>query len=59
MTHADGSAIADIVNGAYPGHADIVEIDGGNHFLASHNKLIDSVVPKMLDWMRSQLTQSN
>lgn len=55
MSRADSIAIADTVNRAHPGHAEFIEVEGGDHLLASHNKLIDSVVPKMLDWMRKQL----
>ena len=58
MSRADSLAIADTVNRAHPGHAEFLEIERADHLLASHNKLIDSVVPKMLDWMRKQL-QSN
>jgi len=56
MSYADSIAIADIVNRAHPGHAEFVEVQDGDHLFASHNKLIDSVVPKMLDWMRKQLS---
>jgi len=56
MSHADSIAIVDIVNRAHPGHAEFLEINGGDHLLASHNKLIDSVVPKMLDWIRKQMS---
>jgi len=59
MSRADSIAIADIVNRARPGHAEFVEIEGGDHLLASHNKLIDSIVPKMLDWMCRQLAATN
>lgn len=55
MSRADSIAIANSVNRAHPSHAEFVEIEGADHLLASHNKLIDSVVPKMLDWMRKQL----
>jgi len=55
MSHADSIAIADTVNRAHPGHAEFIEMDGGDHLLASHNKLLDSVVPKILDWMHKQL----
>ena len=55
MSRADSLAIADTVNRAHPGHAEFLEIEGGDHLLASHNKLIDSVVPKILSWMRKQL----
>ncbi len=55
MSRADSIAIADSVNRAHPGHAEFVEIEGADHLLASHNKLLDSVVPKMLDWMHKQL----
>jgi pimeloyl-ACP methyl ester carboxylesterase len=54
MSRADSIAIADTVNRSHPGHAEFVEIPGGDHLLASHNKLIESVVPKMLDWIRTQ-----
>jgi len=55
MSHADSLAIADSVNRAHPGKAEFVEIEGGDHLLASHKRLIDSVVPKMLNWMQKQL----
>jgi len=55
MSRADSLAIADTVNRTHPGHAEFLEIEGGDHLLASHNKLIDSVVPKILSWMRKQL----
>jgi len=54
MSRADSLAIADTVNRARPGHAEFVEIQGGDHLLASHNKLLDSAVPKMLEWMKKQ-----
>lgn len=55
MSRADSIAIADTVNRTHPGHAEFLEIEGGDHLLASHNKLLDSVIPKMLDWMNKQL----
>jgi alpha-beta hydrolase superfamily lysophospholipase len=55
MSRADSIAIPDIVNRAHPGHAEFLEIEGADHLLASHNKLLDSAVPKMLDWIRKQL----
>jgi alpha-beta hydrolase superfamily lysophospholipase len=54
MSRADSIAIADTVNRAHPGRAEFLEIDGADHLLASHNKLVNSVVPKMLAWMRKQ-----
>jgi pimeloyl-ACP methyl ester carboxylesterase len=59
MSRADSIAIADSVNRAHPGHAEFVEIEGGDHLLASHNKLIESVALKMMDWMRKQLISTN
>ncbi len=59
MSSADSLAIADSVNRTHPGHAEFVEIEGADHLLASHNKLLDSVVPKMLDWMKKQLAATN
>jgi len=58
MSRADSTAIAETVNRAHPGHAEFLEIDGGDHLLASHNKLIDSVAPKILAWMRKQLASN-
>ena len=55
MSRADSVAIADTVNRAHSGHAEFLEIEGGDHLLASHNKLLDSVVPKMIRWMGKQL----
>jgi pimeloyl-ACP methyl ester carboxylesterase len=55
MSRADSIAIADTVNRAHPGHAEFAEIEGGDHLLASHDKLIDSVIPKILNWMQKQL----
>lgn len=52
MSRADSSTIAETVNRAHPSHAEFTEIEGGDHLLASHNKLIDSVVPKILNWMQ-------
>ena len=59
MSRADSLTIADTVNRAHPGHAEFLEIDGGDHLLASHNKLIDSVIPQILDWMRKRLASAN
>ena len=55
MSRADSLAIVDTVNHAHPGHAQFVEIEGADHLLASHNKLLDSVIPKILDWFRKQV----
>ena len=52
MSRADSIAIADTVNRSHPGHAEFVEIEGGDHLLASHNKILDSVAPKILNWMQ-------
>lgn len=59
MSRADSIAIADTVNRTHPGHAGFVEIEDGDHLLASHNKLLDSVVPKIVDWLKVQLPRSN
>ena len=58
MSRADSIAIADTVNRTHPGHAEFLEIEGADHLLASHNKLIDSVIPKILAWMRTRLDPS-
>jgi len=55
MSRADSIAIANTVNRTHPGRAEFAEIEGGDHLLASHDKLIDSVIPKMLNWLRKQL----
>lgn len=55
MSRADSVAIADTVNRAHPGHAEFVEVEGADHLLASHNKLIETVVPKMLAWIRNRM----
>jgi alpha-beta hydrolase superfamily lysophospholipase len=59
MSRADSLAIADTVNRTHRGHAEFVEIKGGDHLLAFHGKLTDAVVPKMLDWMQKQLASTN
>ncbi|HXA00123.1 MAG TPA: alpha/beta hydrolase [Candidatus Dormibacteraeota bacterium] len=58
MSRADSFAIADTVNRTHPGNAEFVEIEGGDHLLASHDKLIESVVPKILEWMQKQSNSS-
>jgi len=55
MSRADSFVIADTVNRTHPSHAEFSEIEGADHLLASHNKLIDSVIPQMLAWMNRQL----
>ena len=55
MSRADSVTIADTVNRTHPGHAEFVEVEGADHLLASRNKLIDSVVPTILVWLRKQL----
>jgi pimeloyl-ACP methyl ester carboxylesterase len=55
MSDADSRAIADIVNRAHPGNARYMAIEGGDHILSTHNKLQDSVIPAMLDWMHQLL----
>ena len=57
MSRADSVAIADTVNRVHPGHAEFVEIEGGDHLLASHGRLLDGVVLKMLEWMQKQLSR--
>jgi hypothetical protein len=57
MSRADG--IAGSGNRTHPGHAEFVEIEGGDHLLASHGKLTDAVVPKILEWMQKQLALTN
>lgn len=57
MSRADSLTIADTVNRAHTHNAEFIEIEGGDHLLAFHNKLLDSVVPKMMDWMRTQSKQ--
>lgn len=52
MSDADSRAIADIVNRTHPGNARFVEIKGGDHALAVHNKLEGNVVPTMLEWLK-------
>lgn len=54
MSRADSFSIADIVNRAHPNHAEFLEIEGADHLLSSHNKLIDSVAPEMIEWLRKQ-----
>jgi pimeloyl-ACP methyl ester carboxylesterase len=54
MSFNDGVAIADIVNRANPGRAEFVEVPGADHLLSVNGKLADSVVPKILGWMKAQ-----
>jgi pimeloyl-ACP methyl ester carboxylesterase len=56
MSDADSRAISDIVNRAHPGQARYVEVQGADHLLAVHQKLEDSIVPTMLDWMKARAT---
>ena len=56
MSRADSVAIADSVNRAHPGQAQFFEVEGGNHALGSHGTLAETVIPKMLEWMRKQLS---
>jgi len=54
MSRSDSIAIADTVNRAHPGHTEFAEVEGADHLLASHNRLVDSVIPKMIGWMKKQ-----
>jgi pimeloyl-ACP methyl ester carboxylesterase len=51
MSDPDSRAIAEIVNRSHPGQARYVEIKGADHLLTVQNKLDDSVVPTMLEWI--------
>jgi pimeloyl-ACP methyl ester carboxylesterase len=54
MSFNDSFAIADIVNRAGLGRAVFVEVPGADHLLSVNGKLADSVVPKILGWMKAQ-----
>jgi len=54
MSFNDSVTIADIVNRANPGRAEFVEVAGADHLLSVNGKLADSVVPKILGWMKAQ-----
>jgi len=58
MSHADSVEIANIVNRTHPGYAPFTNIPGTDHLLTIHGKLADSAVPKMLQWMNTQLQQN-
>ena len=53
MSDSDSRATSDIVNRAHPGLARYVEIRDADHLLTVHQKLEDSVVPTMLEWMKT------
>jgi uncharacterized protein len=55
MSDADARAIADTVNRTHSGAARYIEVPGADHLLAVDNRLADSVVPTMLQWMRKIL----
>lgn len=54
MSFNDSVAIADIVNRSNPGHAEFVAVPGADHLLSVQGKLAESVVPKLLNWMKAQ-----
>jgi pimeloyl-ACP methyl ester carboxylesterase len=54
MSPSDSVAISDIVNRAHPGHATYRVIPDADHLLAVDEKLADSVVPAMIEWMKKQ-----
>lgn len=55
MSDADSRAIAEIVNRAHPGQARYVSIERADHLLSVNNKVDETVVPTMLEWMRQAL----
>lgn len=55
MSDADSRAIAEIVNRKYPGRARYATIERADHLLSVNNKLDDTVVPTMLEWLRQVL----
>lgn len=55
MSHADSSAIAEIVNRVHPGKARYIEIDGMTHGFEVNNKFQADVVKLILDWTKEQL----
>ena len=55
MSHADSSAIAEIVSRAHPGKARYVEIEGMTHGFTADKKFQSDLVPLILNWAREQL----
>jgi pimeloyl-ACP methyl ester carboxylesterase len=58
MSLADSHAIFDSVGRVHPGNVSFLEFAAGDHLLASSDVLIATVVPQMLDWMKSQLARN-
>jgi len=58
MSDADSRSIAEIVNRSHPGHGRYVSIERADHLLSINNKLDESVVPTMLEWIRQTLKQN-
>ena len=59
MSESDSRTLADIVNRQHPGNARYVEIKGADHLLSVNDKLDDSVIPVMLDWLRENARLTN
>jgi hypothetical protein len=55
MSHADSSAIADIVNRVHPGRARYVEVEGMTHGFTVDKKFYSDVVSLSLSWAKEQL----
>jgi pimeloyl-ACP methyl ester carboxylesterase len=59
MSESDSRALAEIVNRKHPGNARYVEIKGADHLLSVNDKLDDSVIPVMLEWLRENAKLTN
>ena len=55
MSHADSSAIADIVNHVHPGKARYVEVDAMTHGFQIDKKFHAPLIPLILEWTKAQL----
>jgi pimeloyl-ACP methyl ester carboxylesterase len=55
MSRADAAAISQTVNRAHAGQAQLLEIEGMDHLLTVDDKFYAPLVPKILDWIKSQL----
>jgi pimeloyl-ACP methyl ester carboxylesterase len=54
MSHADGEAIAQIVNLAHPGNARYLEIDDMTHGFTTNKQFCERLIPTILTWMKEQ-----
>jgi pimeloyl-ACP methyl ester carboxylesterase len=59
MSHADSTAIAEIVNRVHPGTARYLELQGMSHGFIVENKFYAEIVPTILDWTKQQLAAGN